>query len=49
MDTDFECLRPFDLLHARLDFFAALSNVGSLEISNGIFAARKRHPLVPRA
>ena len=49
VDTDFECLHSFDELHARLDFFAAISNVGALEISNGLLAARKRHPLVRRA
>lgn len=49
VDIDFECLHPFDELHARVDFFAAVSNVGALEISNGLLAARKRHPLVRRA
>ena len=29
-----------------LSISAGLSNVGAMEISNGIFAARKRHPLV---
>ena len=48
IDTDFECLRSFADLHTALDFYAALSNVGALEISNGIFAARKRHPLVAK-
>jgi hypothetical protein len=40
VDTDFECLHSFEELHTRLDFFAALSNVGALEISNGIFGMR---------
>jgi len=39
LDTDFECLKSFDELHARLDFFGFVSNVGALEISNGIFGA----------
>ncbi|EKX49938.1 hypothetical protein GUITHDRAFT_67557, partial [Guillardia theta CCMP2712] len=40
IDIDFECLKSFDVLHDHLDFYAGLSNVGAMEISNGIFAAR---------
>lgn len=39
--------RPTLLLPTLSEFSpAGLSNVGALEVSNGIFAARKRHPLI---
>jgi len=49
VDTDFECLRPLETLHNRQGFYAALSNVGYFEVSNGIIATVPRHPAIIRA
>jgi glycogenin glucosyltransferase len=48
VDTDFECLRPFDSLHHRFAFFAGLSNTGTVELCNGLMGSAAKHPLVGR-
>ena len=46
VDTDFACIKPFDLLHdCGIGFYCGLATVGAFEINNGIFAARAKHPL----
>jgi len=49
VDTDFECLRALEPIHTRHDFYAALSNVGLFEVSNGIIAAVPGHPIITAA
>ena len=45
IDTDFECLKPFDdLLY--LDFFTSLAYAGRLEIYNGLIACTPHHPIM---
>eukprot|EP00439_Symbiodinium_sp_Y106_P033541 s3652_g4.t1 len=46
VDVDFECLKPLDVLHTRASFYCGLSNVGAVEVNNGLFAATAGHPLV---
>ncbi|CAE7528119.1 RH25 [Symbiodinium sp. CCMP2456] len=46
VDVDFECLKPLDVLHSRASFYCGLSNVGAVEVNNGLFAATAGHPLV---
>lgn len=37
VDTDFECVAPFDLLHAqtRVSCYVGVSNTGTVELNNG--------------
>ncbi|CAE7320631.1 RH31, partial [Symbiodinium pilosum] len=46
VDVDFECLQPLGALHSRASFYCGLSNVGAVEVNNGLFAATPGHPLV---
>lgn len=46
VDVDFLSLRPLDELVDRLSFFAGLSNVGAVEINNGIIGCRAGHPIM---
>ncbi len=48
VDTDFECLKPFDQLHHRFDFFCGLSYIqkGLIEGLNGLIAAAPHHPVM---
>lgn len=49
VDTDFECLSTLEPVRQRRGFFAALSNVGFFEVSNGIIGAAPQHPVISRA
>ena len=49
VDTDFECLQTLEPIRQRGGFFAALSNVGFFEVSNGIMGASPQHPVILRA
>jgi len=40
IDTDFECLKPFDIFHHTLDFYAGSYHSDSFGIFNGLLAAR---------
>jgi len=45
VDTDFECLRPFDdLLY--LNFFTGISYDSVLQLYNGLIACRPNHPII---
>lgn len=47
VDTDFECLHPFDFLHYECDFYTAyLPAEGEFVVANGLIAARAGHPLM---
>ena len=46
VDTDFECLRSFDLLHHSFDFFAGTGFTGLFEVFNGLIAASPGHPIL---
>jgi mannosyltransferase OCH1-like enzyme len=50
VDTDFECLKPCDILHHSLDFYTSClpSSNGSLNncLLNGLLAARPGHPIL---
>lgn len=48
VDTDFECLKPFDDLHYSLDFYTSClpEKNGSLTLLNGLIASRPNHPIL---
>lgn len=48
VDVDFECLRPLDDLHSRYLWYIGFSNVGRVELNNGLVASIPNHPLVSR-
>ena len=51
IDTDFECLHSFDLLHHCCDFYTgAYANLGSepCYVFNGLLASRPGHPVLKR-
>ena len=45
VDTDFECYKSFDLLHARYDFYTGIQplDVGVLCLANGLMAGASGH------
>jgi len=45
IDTDFECLKPFDDLMG-LDFFIGVSYDGELVLYNGLIASIPNHPII---
>lgn len=45
IDTDFECLKPFDDL-MYLDFFTGISYDGVLQLYNGLIACVPDHPII---
>ena len=46
VDADMECLRALDGLHATVDFYAGISNSGTIELNNAIIGARPGHPII---
>ena len=46
IDTDFECLRPFDVLHETYSFFTGISNESSFVLANGLLASVPGHPII---
>eukprot|EP00479_Gromia_sphaerica_P006989 TRINITY_DN2164_c0_g2_i1.p1 TRINITY_DN2164_c0_g2~~TRINITY_DN2164_c0_g2_i1.p1 ORF type:complete len:199 (-),score=32.80 TRINITY_DN2164_c0_g2_i1:348-944(-) len=48
VDTDFECLQPFDVLHEQsgLEVYAGISNTGTIELNIGIIGAVPNHDLI---
>ena len=48
MDTDFECLMPFDDLMHRYSAFAGISNEECFAINNALIAAAPGHEIVKR-
>ena len=45
-DTDFECIRPFDLLHHGLDFYAGIVFRRELRVNNALIGAAAGHPIL---
>jgi inositol phosphorylceramide mannosyltransferase catalytic subunit len=46
IDTDFECLKPFDYLCDRLSFFAGCISDDKFEMANGLLASCPGHPVL---
>jgi len=47
IDTDFECLQPFDVFHYACDFYiGAAHSIDLFSVHNSLIAARPRHPIV---
>jgi mannosyltransferase OCH1-like enzyme len=46
VDTDFECLQPFDALHHYCDFYAGVGCEPVLVVFNGLIASRPGHPIL---
>lgn len=51
VDTDFECLKPFDDLHHALDFYIGIAYDyrGQFSVLNGLMASVPGHPILGRA
>jgi len=47
-DVDFECLKPFDLLHRSLDFYTGVAYERHALLFNGLIGAAPRHPVIGR-
>jgi len=48
VDTDFECLKPFDILHHICDFYAGIVANPQVVTFNGLIAAKARHPILKK-
>lgn len=51
VDTDFECLQPFDELHHRCDFYVGAypdAGGGSCYVFNGLIGSAPEHPILKR-
>jgi len=48
IDTDVECLKPFDVLHENYDFYAGISQLdeGIVYIGSAIIGAKPGHPIM---
>ena len=46
IDTDFECLQRFDVLHHCYDFYTGLSNSGQLDLAMGLIGSVPGHPIL---
>jgi mannosyltransferase OCH1-like enzyme len=46
VDTDFECLQPFDIFHYYCDFYAGLGFGNCFEAFNGLIGCRPGHPIM---
>ncbi len=50
VDTDFECMKPFDELHHYLDFYAGCAHIEQTKdqfgMFNGLIACSPRHPII---
>lgn len=46
IDTDFECLKAFDVLNHCCDFYAGISPESSLEVYNGLIGTIPGHPII---
>lgn len=46
VDTDFECLKPFDVLHYYSDFYAGLTCEPALVAFNGLIGCCPGHPIL---
>jgi len=46
VDVDFECLRPFDGLHHRYNFYSGISNEKTFAIALGLLASVPKHPIL---
>jgi mannosyltransferase OCH1-like enzyme len=49
IDTDFECLKSFDIFNESCDFYAGVSyQSSSFEVFNGLIGSMPRHPVLER-
>ncbi|MFC1841578.1 glycosyltransferase family 32 protein [Candidatus Dependentiae bacterium] len=46
IDTDFECLKPFDILHHLCDFYTGAAYTKNAVLFNGLIAATPLHPVL---
>jgi len=46
VDTDFECLKPFDILHHICDFYTGSAYGKNTSFLNGLMAAAPKHPIL---
>jgi len=46
IDTDFECLKPFDVLHHVCDFFSGIAYDTPFTVYNGLIGSRPEHPIL---
>lgn len=47
VDTNFECLRPFDTIHKSCEFYAGISSPSMpAELSNSLIGCTARHPIM---
>lgn len=46
IDTDFECLKPFDVIHHCCDFFAGINCLTKFEVFNGLIGSVPGHPIL---
>lgn len=52
VDTDFECVRAFDILHQLCDFYIGIDNIEKKfqapRVPNGLIACSPHHPIIER-
>jgi len=48
VDTDFECLKPFDILHHICDFYTGSAYSSKAAMFNGLIASTAGHPVLEK-
>jgi inositol phosphorylceramide mannosyltransferase catalytic subunit len=46
VDTDFECLKPFDSLHKTCEFYAGMTLNPECQLLNGLIGSARGHPIL---
>ncbi|HVW99471.1 MAG TPA: glycosyltransferase [Candidatus Babeliaceae bacterium] len=46
IDTDFECLKPFDIFHNRYTFYTGIMRIKPVKMANGLIASIPKHPIL---
>ncbi len=46
VDTDFECLKPFDEFHHKYSFYTSVSKAINMELATGLVASAPGHPIL---
>ncbi len=48
VDTDFECIQPFDIFNYNLEFYAGIEYNKELRVNNALIAAKPAHPILKK-
>jgi hypothetical protein len=46
VDTDFECLKPFESFHHNIEFYAGIDHCPVAQVNNALIGSRPKHPIL---